>query len=66
MNIAFEFTTSDNPETCFRCTQIGLPPGGIAPGEVFVLIRQQPQRYCACRDCYDRLLEELAIGGEKH
>jgi len=52
-------TTSTTPQTCFRCTLLGLPPNGIAAGEKHFLIVAPAKTDTACADCYNRMFAEI-------
>lgn len=50
------------PETCFRCVDIGLPENGIDIGELFIALTQDGlDKSCknACMDCFERLQQEI-------
>jgi hypothetical protein len=57
-------TTSDTPQTCFRCTSLGLPPNGIAAGEKHFLIVAPAKTDTACVDCYNRMFVEITKSSE--
>lgn len=60
-NIKFDFAIAGKPETCWRCTQIGLPPNLIQTGEKYVLVTSSCGllQSSACMDCFDRLKESI-------
>jgi len=57
-------TTSTTPQTCFRCTLLGLPPNGIAAGEKHFLIVAPSKTDTACVDCYTRMFGEITKSSE--
>lgn len=52
-------SVSDEPQTCWRCTTLGLLAGGIAPGELYLTIRAGIVRI-SCMDCFRRLQDDLS------
>ena len=57
-------TTSATPQTCFRCTAIGLPPNGISAGQKHLLIVSPAKTDTACMDCYHRMIAEMSAANE--
>lgn len=47
---------SPEPETCWRCRHLGLPEGGIAPGDTYYAVYVDGRHLDdACADCFARL-----------
>lgn len=64
--IKFTEVVSDKPETCWRCSSLGLPADGIAAGEKHILVEtDELQTARACLDCFDRLKKEIADDSEE-
>jgi hypothetical protein len=57
-------TTSNTPQTCFRCTAIGLPSNGIPAGQKHLLIVSPAKTDTACIDCYNRMIAEMSAANE--
>jgi hypothetical protein len=52
--------TSEHPQTCWVCSQLGLPAEGIEAGEEHLLIVAGDKSDRSCRDCFVRLQDEVA------
>lgn len=59
MTVSITPRVSSVSETCGRCLSLALPPGGIAPGEEFYVISSGVVAFNMCRDCFDRMREEI-------
>jgi len=49
---------SAKPETCWRCTTLGLPPGGIPADEPHLIAQHDGITERVCIDCFNRLADE--------
>lgn len=59
-------TTSEKPETCWRCHTLGLPDKGIQPGSRYMVVSVGGEvKGTCCVDCWNRIAEVVKVNPDQ-